>query len=265
MELDLDYEMIEMVRMDALVMESLTSSPRIVNIYGHCSTSVATEDMHQEIEYQIINGTGYATAEEIKQQERIALDVSPRNKFSPDEKLVLALKMAEAIADLHGFKDGVIVHGDIQLCQYLINRDGQLKLNDFNRAEVMLWDTKKQDYCRFRSGLVYGNYRSPEEDEDEPLNEQIDVFSLGNNFYGLLTGLWVFYEYQDDSIVQEKVKNAQLPFIDGRYKFNRSYAEKSLVKAIELCLKHDPDERASIFQVVKFLRNAVAHNVELLS
>jgi len=138
-------------------------------------------DKHQEIEYQIINGTGYATAEEIKQQERIALDVSPRNKFSPDEKLVLALKMAEAIADLHGFKDGVIVHGDIQLCQYLINRDGQLKLNDFNRAEVMLWDTKKQDYCRFRSGLVYGNYRSPEEDEDEPLNEQIDVFSLGKH------------------------------------------------------------------------------------
>jgi serine/threonine protein kinase len=89
--------------------------------------------------------------------------------------------MAEAIADLHGFKDGVIVHGDIQLCQYLINRDGQLKLNDFNRAEVMLWDTKKQDYCRFRSGLVYGNYRSPEEDEDEPLNEQIDVFSLGKH------------------------------------------------------------------------------------
>ncbi len=87
--------------------------------------------------------------------------------------------MAEAIADLHGFKNGVIVHGDIQLCQYLFNRDGQLKLNDFNRAELMLWDTEKQEYCRFRSGLVYGNYRSPEEDEDEPLNEQIDVFSLG--------------------------------------------------------------------------------------
>jgi hypothetical protein len=65
--------------------------------------------------------------------------------------------------------------------------------------------------------------------------------------------------------VQEKVKNAQLPFIDRRYKFNRSYAEKSLVKAIEMCLKHDPDERASIFKVVKFLRNAVAKNAELLS
>lgn len=87
--------------------------------------------------------------------------------------------MAEAIADLHGFKDGVIVHGDIQLSQYLFSRDGQLKLNDFNRAEVLLWDTKKRDYCRYRVGLSYGNLRSPEEDEGEPLNEQIDVFSLG--------------------------------------------------------------------------------------
>jgi serine/threonine protein kinase len=133
----------------------------------------------QEIEFQIINGTGYRTAKEIQQQESIVNDVSPQNNFSPDKKLVLALQMAEAIADLHGFKNGVIVHGDIQLCQYLFNRDGQLKLNDFNRAELMLWDTEKQEYCRFKSGLVYGNYRSPEEDEDEPLNEQIDVFSLG--------------------------------------------------------------------------------------
>jgi len=87
--------------------------------------------------------------------------------------------MAEAIADLHGFKDGVILHGDIQLSQYLFSRDGQLKLNDFNRAEVLLWDTEKRDYCRHTIGLPYGNLRSPEEDEGEPLNEQIDVFSLG--------------------------------------------------------------------------------------
>lgn len=45
MELNFDYESMEMIRIDALVMESLASSPRIVNIYGHCATSVATEDM----------------------------------------------------------------------------------------------------------------------------------------------------------------------------------------------------------------------------
>jgi len=172
--------------------------------------------------------------------------------------------MAEAIADLHGFKDGVILHGDIQLSQYLFSRDGQLKLNDFNRAEVLLWDTEKRDYCRYTIGLSYGNLRSPEEDEGEPLNEQIDVFSLGNNFYSLLTGLWVYYEDRDDGVVQEKVKSDIPPFIDKRYKYNRTFAERSLVEAIELCLKHDPDERVSIFQLVEFLRNAVAINAQVI-
>ncbi len=87
---------------------------------------------------------------------------------------------------------------------------------------------------------------------------------VGNNFYSLLTGLWVYYENKDDVVVQEKVKSAMLPFIDERYKYNRSYAERSLVQAIELCLKHDPDERVSIFQLVEFLRNAVALSAELI-
>jgi serine/threonine protein kinase len=42
-------------------------------------------------------------------------------------------------------------------------------------------------------------WRSPEEYFDEPLTEQIDVFSLGNNMYSLLTGLWPFYDEEDDS------------------------------------------------------------------
>ncbi len=65
--------------------------------------------------------------------------------------------------------------------------------------------------------------------------------------------------------MQKKVKNAVLPFIDDRYRYNRSFAESSLVKAIELCWKHDPDERASIFEVVKFLRTAVAKHAKLLA
>lgn len=253
---EFDHELFEMVRTDALVMERLSSSPRIVDIYGHCGTSVATEDMYQELEFKIVNGTGYATAEDIQNQESIVHDVSPRNSYTANEKLVLALKMSEAIADLHGFKEGVIVHNDIQLCQYLINRYGQMKLNDFNRAEILLWDRETEEYCRYRSGLVYGNYRSPEEDLDEPLNEQIDVFSLGNNFYGLLTGLWIFYENKDDQAVQSKVINEELPFIDNRYS-HRSFAEATLIKAMKMCWKHDPDERSDIFEIVKFLRRAV--------
>lgn len=45
-------------------------------------------------------------------------------------------------------------------------------------------------------------YRSPEEDQDMALNEKIDVYSLGNNFYSILTGLWIHYDVQDDTVVQ---------------------------------------------------------------
>ena len=45
-------------------------------------------------------------------------------------------------------------------------------------------------------------YRSPEEFAANDLNEKIDIFSFGNNIYGLLTGLWVFYDNEDDEVVQ---------------------------------------------------------------
>lgn len=37
---------------------------------------------------------------------------------------------------------------------------------------------------------------------DDWLNEKIDVYSFGNLVYELLTGLWVFYENDDDEVVQ---------------------------------------------------------------
>ena len=31
-----------------------------------------------------------------------------------------------------------------------------LKLNDFNRAEFMLWDEKENDYCKYGEGRGHG-------------------------------------------------------------------------------------------------------------
>ena len=120
----------------------------------------------------------------------------------------MALSMAESLADLHGFRDGVMwvlllqekwmliiqtagnmsslykwllysllivsmffpypssdiyrywkyrVHDDVQLCQWLRTKDGRLKLGDFNRAEVMEFNLKKKEYCRYYNGHCYGN------------------------------------------------------------------------------------------------------------
>merc|ERR1740117_2246057 len=146
------------------------------------------------------------------------------NNYTIQEKLNMAIRMAESIADLHGFVDGVIVHDDVQLCQWLQTMDGTLKLGDFNRAEVMEYNYQKKEYCKYNNGDCYGNYRSPEEYSAVDLDEGIDVYTFGNNIYSLLTGLWVFYDTDDDSVVQKKVINGTRAYIDPRWR-TRSYIE----------------------------------------
>jgi hypothetical protein len=79
---------------------------------------------------------------------------------------------------------------------------------------------------------------------------------LGNNLYGLLTGLWVYYENEDDGVVQKAIVSGNRAFIDERYR-SRSYAEQKLVEAIDKCWEYNPVDRIDIFQLVQFLRGAM--------
>ena len=128
---EMNFRQLETIRKDALVMERLTASPRIVNMYGHCAFSVTVEAIDNEMEKFIVPGNGYAQPEDLDDSQ----DVDPKNGYTVPEKLDIALAMAESLADLHGFSEGVIVHDDVQLCQWLKTRDGVIKLGDFNRAE----------------------------------------------------------------------------------------------------------------------------------
>lgn len=74
-----------------------------------------------------------------------------------EEKLQVALQMATGLAVLHDFPDGRIVHDDVMPSQFLIADDGSVKMNDFNRAEIMLWDDHAQDYCRYRNNPGQGS------------------------------------------------------------------------------------------------------------
>jgi hypothetical protein len=149
--------MYEYTRMDAVVAERLTASTRIYNIYGHCGIGIASEFFpHGDIE-DIAVPEGYLSRREMHEAKH-SKDLIVYNDFTPREKLVLSLQMAEAIADLHGYKDALIVHQDVQLSQFLWTEDKSLlKLNDFNRAEFMLWDEDLQDYCRYGEGFGNGN------------------------------------------------------------------------------------------------------------
>mmetsp|Transcript_9348 Transcript_9348/g.21083 ORF Transcript_9348/g.21083 Transcript_9348/m.21083 type:complete len:691 (+) Transcript_9348:93-2165(+) len=249
----------EEVQLEAIVMERMTKSPRIMNMYGHCSFSTMVEVVPIEFEERVVIDEGYETNDVIEKRNKKG--VLPFNNFTPTEKLGFALEMAESLADLHGFEDGVIVHDDVQLCQWLHTPDGRLKLGDFNRATFMQWDTVKGEYCKFNNGPAFANYRAPEEYNSKAmnLNEQIDTFSFGNNIYAMITGLWNFYDTDDDGVVHKKLIGGKLPYVDPRYN-ERSFGEKKLIELMEKCWVYDPDERISIFEAVNFLRKAIKEN-----
>ena len=255
--------MFEFTRMDALVSERFTSNHQFVDVYGHCGVSMLSEYLSRgNIETLAIASGGFSKQADLHDE----VELKPQNKFSAKTKLSLALQMAELIADLHEYPQGRIVHNDIQLSQFLFDHADKIKFNDFNRAEIMLFDEQKEEYCRYRNGPGSGNNRAPEEYFDNPLNEKIDVYSYGNGVYGLLTGLWPFYELDDDHVdeVQEKVRKGERPFVDPRYR-NRSLEEGILVDIIHGCWAYDPNERPNMMSVATKLRLAKHELDELVS
>ncbi len=139
----LNYKDLYKVHRDAIIMERLTSSPRIVNIYGHCGFSILSEAMRGEITSEMMYKSGHMDPQDLNDTEK----VRPLNNYTVDQKLQIALDMAESIADLHGYVGGVIMHGDVHPVQWLRAADESLKLNDFNNAEILDWDGKQ--YCKW--------------------------------------------------------------------------------------------------------------------
>eukprot|EP00558_Chaetoceros_sp_UNC1202_P010095 CAMPEP_0197241594 /NCGR_PEP_ID=MMETSP1429-20130617/7589_1 /TAXON_ID=49237 /ORGANISM="Chaetoceros sp., Strain UNC1202" /LENGTH=222 /DNA_ID=CAMNT_0042701455 /DNA_START=20 /DNA_END=688 /DNA_ORIENTATION=- len=172
----------------------------------------------------------------------------------------MALQMAQAIADLHGYKDGVIIHNDIQVGQFLLDEDNRVKLSDFNRAEPRLWDEEKGEYCKYCLGAAMGNVRSPEEYAQEDIDEKIDVYSFGNILYALLTGLdaYAVEEYKGLEIRDLSVEGV-LPHVDLSIR-GRSFADAALASVMDRCFEYNPSFRTDIFTVVSLLKDAVVLN-----
>jgi len=263
---DADYASadFEYMRIDAMVAEMFTSSPRLVGIYGSCGLAMINQavmggrmepialpyddDSDEEYEHLI-----HLIDELEEKNELVAM-----NNLTGTEKLVYALEMAEPVLLLHANPGGVIVHDDISLEQYLVADDGSLMLNDFNRAEPMFWNEEAGEYCRYRNNPGNGAWRAPEEYKDDPLDEKIDIFSLGNNFYALLTGLPPFIKliHEDTFELKKAVMDGEIEFIDPRWR-ERSFGERVLADLIPICWKREPDERIDIFELVRQLREAV--------
>jgi serine/threonine protein kinase len=97
-----------------------------------------------------------------------------------DQKLELLAQSAEALAAVH---EAGFIHHDIGPRNYLINREGLIKLIDFGLA---IPNTPAFQRPGNRTGTI--QYMAPELLRREPTNERIDIFSFGVMAYEFLTG-----------------------------------------------------------------------------
>jgi len=83
--------------------------------------------------------------------------------------------------------------------------------------------------------------------------EKIDVYSMGNVFYTLLTETWPF---NNDSSrdAQRRVKDGKRPQLSTRFRESKDPAVQAMLKAMTMSWRQDPEERASALEVKEYLQ-----------
>lgn len=187
-------------RRDAVALERLTGSPFILDIYSFCGNSGVFE---------------YASEGSVSSNARLS-----SRKWNVDalknpslDILKHAAQGASGLAAVHNFgREGVasIAHTDIAPNQFVLT-EGNVKLNDFNRARFIRWNRKKDEACPFHVGNNPGNNRSPEEYNYEDETEKIDVYSFGNTLYLLLVRRSVWSKERNEKHAQRLVRDGKRP------------------------------------------------------
>ena len=127
-------------------------------------------------------------------------------------------------------------------------------MNDFNRARFIRWNDVETKACPFYIEVNKWSHRSPEEyTENHPLNEQIDVFSLGNVLYSILMRRDV-YEDMEKGDVQKVVKDGVFISIPEEVKGQFSDMENVVAVAISMCHVKNVKERKTAMEVERYLR-----------
>lgn len=116
-EYDYQLEDFEYMRMDALVAEIFTSSPRTVSILGFCAMAMINEAvLGGRVEEAVLSPLEHESDDDYRELSDTVAELEQKdelvvlNELTGSEKLQYALDMAEAILLLHSYPGGVIVH-----------------------------------------------------------------------------------------------------------------------------------------------------------
>jgi serine/threonine protein kinase len=241
-------------RRDALVMERLTSSPNIVDIYGFCGNTVLTEFISKTLEDVI--------GQDEEDEDAVVAETYP-TRTTPEGRLRLALDVARGLEAIHSIPGGPIIHADIQPEQFLVTSDGTVKLNDFNRCRFMPSRNITGIPCPIRIPQAPGKDRAPEEYKEEELDEKMDVYSVANVFYNIMTGEMPWSSWSTLE-TKKMVKRGVIPFIPEEFRQPGSL-DMLLTNLTERAYTNDPRDRISAADLVTALQGLLANSSTLAS
>ena len=164
------------------------------------------------------------------------------------------------------------MHYDLNPRNIAIVKRGKPKLNDFNVAEFLSWDTKHNATCGFKGRFREPWWRAPEEMHYHdpaynkhpiaPLTEKVDIYSLGNILHTLLTSHSPRGKMSKELMeeIRPKVARGELPKIPSDFNETEAEADPALspiMKAMYKCLKALPEDRPSAGEIAEELELAV--------
>ena len=94
-----------------------------------------------------------------------------------------------------------VIHRDIKPANILMQSEGDIKIADFGSALIENPHVSQQ--MTQVAGVGSPAYMSPEQIQDQPLNHQTDIYSLGVTLYVLLTGRMPFHADNSYSLLYQ--------------------------------------------------------------
>lgn len=258
---DSDIRMQSKMMTEANIMAALSGSPVVSNLYSYCSTTLIVEsaqDFHWDLvpHHPAQDERGRISHDSLRVLEHRYSRGGPFsfNNYTVEHKLQMALEMAEGLAEMHGYVGGVIVNDDVHPEQWLFAEDGRTILNDMNNAVVLEWNFEKQEYCQYYTSYG-GDYRAPEEyrDDGADVDETVDIWPMGNLIHTLFTGLWPYYDLDDEEDIQAATMRGERPYLHPEFR-TRSLIERRMTEIMDQCHVLEPQDRVDIFTVVAHLR-----------
>jgi hypothetical protein len=221
-------------QVDAIVMEKLTASPYIIDMYSYCGMSVLTDFAETTVSR-----------------------VLDKLTTKPVETLKLAKKVAKGISDMH--REGVI-HNDVNQANLAYSTRKQVPVFfDFNIAVF-----RKDGSCPFVAKFPNPQWRSPEELKlGNRLTEKVDIFALGNILFRFIDGQppWGRHRksVKEEQFILESKQRGKLPPFTS-LTIGNDTATTAMIHVMEECYSFKPKDRPSANRVISMLNQAI-HDV----